>query len=60
MPHMRTTIEALWTAGLKGKVKTMIGGACVTQEYADEIGADGYSENAGAAVKKVKELIGLN
>lgn len=58
MPHMRTNIEALRKAGLK-QVKTIIGGACVTQEYADEISADGYSDNAGAAVDKVKELLGL-
>jgi 5-methyltetrahydrofolate--homocysteine methyltransferase len=59
MPYMRTTIEALEKAGLKGKVKTIVGGACVTQDYADEIGADGYAENAGAAVGKAKELLGL-
>ena len=59
MPYMRTTIEALEEAGLKGKVKTIIGGACVTQQYADEIGADGYAENAGAAVGKARELLGL-
>jgi len=59
MPHMRTTIEALHKAGLKRQVKTIIGGACVTEEYADEISADGYSENAAAAVDKVRELLGL-
>lgn len=59
MPYMRTTIEALQKAGLEGQVKTIIGGACVTQQYADEIGADGYAENAGEAVVKVKELLGL-
>ena len=58
MPRMKTTIEALHKAGLK-QVKTIIGGACVTQQYADEIGADGYAENAGAAVAKAKELLGL-
>ena len=59
MPYMRTTIEALDNAGLKGKVKTIIGGACVTQQYADEIGADAYGDNAGDAVNKVRELLGL-
>ena len=59
MPYMRTTIEALHKAGLKGQVKTLIGGACVTQEYADEIGADGYGDNAGGAVEKTKALLGL-
>ena len=59
MPHMRTTIEALRKAGLEGQVKTIIGGACVTQQYTDEIGADGYGEDAGAAVIKAKELLGI-
>lgn len=57
MPRMRSTIEALQEAGLR-QVKTLVGGACVTQQYADEIGADGYVENAGAAVGKAKELLG--
>ncbi len=59
MPYMRTIIEALREAGLDSKVKTLIGGACVTQQYADEIGADGYGEDAGAAVEKAKDLLGL-
>jgi len=59
MPYMRTVIEALQQAGLEGQVKTIIGGACVTQEYADEIGADGYAENAGVAVDKARELLAL-
>ena len=59
MPYMRTTIQTLKEAGLLGKVKTIIGGSCVTQRYADEIGADSYAENAGAAVGKVKTLLGL-
>jgi 5-methyltetrahydrofolate--homocysteine methyltransferase len=58
MPYMKTVIEALQKAGLEGQVKTIIGGACVTQQYADEIGADGYAENAGVAVDKAKELLG--
>ena len=58
MPQMRTNIEALRQAGLK-QIKILIGGACVTQKYADEIGADGYAENAGIAVFKVKKLLGL-
>ncbi len=58
MPGMKTTIEALKTAGLKDKVKVMIGGAPITQAYADEIGADGYSPDAASAVDKAKELIG--
>lgn len=59
MPYMRTTIEALREAGLGKQVKTIIGGACVTQQYADKIGADGYAENAGAAVDTAKRLLGL-
>ncbi|MDY6843190.1 MAG: corrinoid protein [Thermodesulfobacteriota bacterium] len=59
IPFMQTTIEALEAAGLKGKVKTMVGGAIVTQSYADRIGADGYAEDAVSAVKKAKELLKL-
>jgi 5-methyltetrahydrofolate--homocysteine methyltransferase len=57
MPSMRSTIEALDKAGLRGKVKVMIGGAPVTSQYAQEIGADGYSENASGAVSLVKTLL---
>jgi len=59
MRSMKPVIEALEKAGLKGRVKTMIGGAIVTQQYADEIGADGYAPDAGSAVDKAKELLGL-
>ena len=58
MPSMKTTIEALKAAGIREKVKVMIGGAPVTQEFADEIGADGYSENANSAVALARRLIG--
>ena len=54
-----TVIEALRKAGLNNQVKTIVGGACITQQYANEIGADGYTDNAGAAVDKVKELLEL-
>ncbi|NLH99328.1 MAG: cobalamin-binding protein [Chthonomonadales bacterium] len=57
MPGMKTTVEAVNGAGLKGKVKTMIGGAPVTQRYADEIGADGFSDNASGAVRVARELV---
>ena len=60
MPYMRTTMEALKKAGVRDSVKTIIGGACVTQQYADEIGADGYADNAGAAVEKMKVLLNLS
>jgi 5-methyltetrahydrofolate--homocysteine methyltransferase len=55
MPAMRTTIEALKQAGVRDKVKVLIGGAPITQKYADEIGADGYSENAVGAVALAKK-----
>jgi len=58
MPGMKTTIEALEQAGLKGKIKTMIGGAPVTQRYADDIGADGFSDNASGAVRVARQLVG--
>jgi len=54
MPSMRTTIEALKQAGVRDKVKVLIGGAPITQKYADEIGADGYSETAVGAVALAK------
>jgi corrinoid protein of di/trimethylamine methyltransferase len=57
MPSMKTTIEALKAAGIREKVKVMIGGAPVTQEFANEIGADGYSENANSAVALARRLI---
>ncbi len=57
MPAMKTTIEALNQAGVREKVKVMVGGAPVTPEYAAEIGADGYADNASTAVAKARELI---
>ncbi len=57
IPYMKTVIEALGSAGLSKKVKTLVGGACVTQIFADAIGADGYGENAATAVKKAQYLI---
>lgn len=59
MPAMRGTIEALIEAGLRDKVKMLVGGAPLTQSYADQIGADGYAPDAGAAVRKAKELLGI-
>jgi 5-methyltetrahydrofolate--homocysteine methyltransferase len=58
MPSMKNTIEAVKEAGLDGKVKVVIGGAPVTQKYADEIGADGYARDAAAAATLVKKLLG--
>ena len=57
MPSMKATIDALREAGLRGKVKTLIGGSPVTQAFADSIGADGYGSNATAAVELAKTLI---
>jgi len=57
MGQMAEVIKAIAEAGLKGKIKTLVGGACVTQRFADQIGADGFGENAGQAVAKVRELL---
>jgi 5-methyltetrahydrofolate--homocysteine methyltransferase len=57
MPQMATVVKAVQEAGLAGKVKVMIGGAPVTQDFCDEIGANGYSPDAASAVDKAKELI---
>lgn len=57
MVNMKLTIEALEQADLKHKVRTIIGGAIVTQAFANKIGADAYASNAFAAIKKVKELL---
>jgi 5-methyltetrahydrofolate--homocysteine methyltransferase len=57
MPGMKTTIEGLKEAGVRDQVKVIIGGAPVTQKYADEIGADGYSDNASAAVALARKLV---
>jgi 5-methyltetrahydrofolate--homocysteine methyltransferase len=59
MPAMRSTIEAFRTAGIREKVKVMIGGAPITQEYATEIGADAYGENARSAVTIARQLAAL-
>jgi len=58
MPSMKDTIDALIEAGVRDKVKVIIGGAPVTQSYADEIGADGYAPDAASAVDKTNELLG--
>jgi 5-methyltetrahydrofolate--homocysteine methyltransferase len=55
MPAMKTTVEALRDAGLDG-VKVIIGGAPITQEYADQIGADGYAADAASAVDIARDL----
>jgi 5-methyltetrahydrofolate--homocysteine methyltransferase len=57
MPMFKANINALEKAGLREKVIVMVGGAPVTQEYADAVGADGYAADASAAVKRAKELL---
>ena len=56
MPAMKETIDSLKEAGLGGKVKTVVGGAPVTKNFAEEIGADGYGSNAAEAADVVKKL----
>jgi len=58
MRAMEQTIKALQEAGVRDSVKIMIGGAPVTQSFADQIGADGYASNAAAAVDLAKEFVG--
>jgi len=59
MPNMKTTIQALKDAGLRDKVKVMVGGAPLTPQYAQEIGADGYAPDASRAVALAKSLMGV-
>jgi 5-methyltetrahydrofolate--homocysteine methyltransferase len=60
MPSMRRTIDALEEAGIRDNFKVMIGGAPVTAKYAQEINADSYASDAGSAVSKAKELLGVS
>jgi len=57
MPKMEETIAALKEAGIRDQVKIMAGGAPVTQDFVDKIGADAYGANAASAVEKAKELV---
>jgi 5-methyltetrahydrofolate--homocysteine methyltransferase len=57
MTQMKAVIQALDAAGARNKIKVMIGGAPITQQYADEIGADGYSDNASGAVALARKLV---
>ena len=59
MPGMKRTIDALAKAGLRDRVKVMIGGAPVSQAFADDIGADGYAKDSTLAVVKAKQLVGV-
>lgn len=60
MPGMKETIDALQNAGLRDKVKIMIGGAPVSESFAGQIGADSYAPDAGSAVIEAKKLLGLS
>ena len=57
MPAMKTVIEALEAAGVRDQVKVLVGGAPLTEEFAQSIGADGYGRDAGAAADRARELI---
>ena len=57
MPSMKTTVEALIEAGLRYQIKIMVGGAPVTEEYANSIGADGFAPDASRAASLAKTLI---
>lgn len=57
MPNMKNTIDALNTSGIRSQVKVMIGGAPVTDSYANQIGADGYAPDASRAVALAKSLV---
>jgi 5-methyltetrahydrofolate--homocysteine methyltransferase len=57
MPMLKSTIDAVKESGLRDNIKIMVGGAPVTKEFANEIGADGYADDAGSAVKMAKSLI---
>tara|TARA_B100001750_G_C15508812_1_gene602229 strand:+ start:1684 stop:2421 length:738 start_codon:yes stop_codon:yes gene_type:complete len=59
MPNMGRTIEAFEEAGIREEIKVMVGGAPVTPDFADEMGADGYGKDAIACVEKAKELLNI-
>ncbi|MBI5951504.1 MAG: corrinoid protein [Chloroflexi bacterium] len=58
MSNMGVTVEALKAAGLRDKVKVMVGGAPVTQDFANQIGADGFAADASSATRLARELLG--
>ena len=59
MPMFKVNIEAIKQAGLRDKVKILVGGAPVTQEYAEIVGADGYAPDANSTVRLTKKLLGI-
>jgi 5-methyltetrahydrofolate--homocysteine methyltransferase len=60
MPSMTATVEALTEAGLRDEIKVLVGGAPVTQAFADEIGADGFAPDASSATRVAKGLLGVS
>jgi len=60
MPTMKNTVKAIAESGIKDQVKIIVGGAPITAQFADEIGADGYAEDAPGAINKAKELLQLS
>jgi 5-methyltetrahydrofolate--homocysteine methyltransferase len=60
MPSMTATVEALTEAGLRDEIKVLVGGAPVTQAFADEIGADGFAPDASSATRVAKGLLGIS
>jgi 5-methyltetrahydrofolate--homocysteine methyltransferase len=60
MPSMKDVVKAVGDSDLKDKVKVFIGGAPVTQSYAEEIGADGYAPDAASAVDEAKQMLGAS
>ena len=59
MPYLKTTIDALKEKGIRDKVKVLVGGAPVTEEYAMAVGADGFAPDAARAVDKAKEFLNI-
>lgn len=57
MPSLQETVELLNQSDFRSEIKVMVGGAPITQEFADKIGADAYTEDAASAAKKAKELV---
>jgi 5-methyltetrahydrofolate--homocysteine methyltransferase len=60
MLNMKSTIDAFKEAGVRDRVKVLVGGAPLNQSYADHIGADGFARDASSAVRKAKELLRMN
>ncbi|MBA7670246.1 hypothetical protein ES703_78391 [subsurface metagenome] len=59
MPNQKEVIDSLKEAGIRESVKVIVGGAPVSQDWADQIGADGYGRNTTAAVEVAKKLMGI-